>query len=215
MLSYYFVISTNLAGRGIIDVTNVILKTPTLMHARERIRCALYIGFDGKNSYCYIRDYIQKLPKGSKIALFPDATDNTYIVDILNSHGYKIETLLPENALNYQYDDYDYIILTKKLLISTVLLNETKDIKTEYALAKNGNAFYPKYRPFSCVYEKQGGGFYTSDQYKDGAKVVNSRCYFDHNFFEPKGFKTKQVYDFQSENIRYQSYVTIYEKIKK
>ena len=214
VMSYFVIISTNLAGRGIIDVSNVILKTPTLMHARERIRCALYTGFDGKNSYCYLRDYIQNLPKGSKIALFPDATDNTYILDILNSHGYKIETLLPENALNYKYDDYDYVITTKQILISTVLLKETKDIKTKYKLSPAGNAYYPKYSPFSCVYEKHGGGFYTSDQYKDGAVVMDSRCYIAPKFFEDKGFKIIQVYDFKSENIRYEGYVTIYEKIK-
>ena len=214
-MSYFLIISTNLSGRGVVDITNVILKTPTLMHARERIRCALYVGFDGKNAYCYIRDYIQKVPKGSKIALFPDATDNTYIVDILNSHGYKIDTLLPENAPNYKYDDYDYIIVTKSVLTSTVLLQETKDIKTTYKLAKNGSAYYPTYRPFSCIYEKHKGGFYTSDQYKNGAIVMDSRCYMDYNFFEPKGFKVKQIFDFKSENIRYAAYVTIYEKIKK
>lgn len=185
------------------------------MQARERIRCALYTGFDGKNTYCYLRDYIQQLPQGSKIALFPDATDNTYILDILNSHGYKIDTLLPENALNYKYNDYDYIITTKQILISTVLLKETKDIKTGYKLDKNGNAYYPKYSPFSCVYEKHRGGFYTSDQYKDGAIVMDSRCYIDQKFFEPKGFKIKQIYDFKSENIRYTGYVTIYENTKK
>ena len=156
-----------------------------------------------------------EVPKGSKIALFPDATDNTYIVDILNSHGYKIDTLLPENAPNYKYDDYDYIIVTKSVLTSTVLLQETKDIKTTYKLAKNGSAYYPTYRPFSCIYEKHKGGFYTSDQYKNGAIVMDSRCYMDYNFFEPKGFKVKQIFDFKSENIRYAAYVTIYEKIKK
>ena len=215
VMSYFVIISTNLAGRGIKDITNVILKTPTLMQARERIRCALYTGFDGKNTYCYLRDYIQQLPQGSKIALFPDATDNTYILDILNSHGYKIDTLLPENALNYKYNDYDYIITTKQILISTVLLKETKDIKTGYKLDKKGNAYYPKYSPFSCVYEKHRGGFYTSDQYKDGAIVMDSRCYIDQKFFEPKGFKIKQIYDFKSENIRYTGYVTIYENTKK
>ena len=216
VMSYFVIISVNLSGRGFVDIFNTILKTPTLMHARERIRCALYVGFEGKNAYCYIRDYIQqKTPKGARIGLFADALDNIYIVNIMNNQGYKIDTLLPENAPNYKYDDYDYIFVTKQVLTSTVLLKETKDIKTEYKIAPNGNAYYPKYRPFSCVYEKHGGGFYTSDQYKDGAIVMDSRCYIDHNFFEPKGYAVKQIYDFRSENIRYQGYVTIYEKVKK
>ena len=214
VLSYFFIISTNLSGRGFVDISNTILSTPTINHARERIRCALYVGFDGKNAYCYVKDYIQKLPQGSKIALFPDATDSIYIVNMLNSHGYNIETLLPENAPNYSYDKYDYIITSRKVLTSTVLLKTTKDITTEYKIAPNGSAYYPEYRPFSCVYEKHGGGFFTTEQYKDGAIVMDSRCYIDHNFFEPKGFKIKQIYDFKSENIRYQGYVTIYEKIK-
>ena len=214
VMSYFMIISVNLSGRNFQDVFLTILKTPTLSHAREHIRCALYVGFDGKNAYCYMRDYIQRLPKGTKIALIPDATDNTYILDMLNSHGYKIDTLLPENVPNYKYDDYDYVMTTKQLIISTVLLKETKDIKTEYKLSKDGNAYYPQYRPFSCVYEKHRGGFYTSDNPSKGDVVMDSRCYIDHNFFEPKGFSIAQIYEFQSENIRYQAYVTIYKNNK-
>ncbi len=214
VMSYFMIISVNLSGRNFYDVFLTILKTPTLSHAREHIRCALYVGFDGKNAYCYMRDYIQRLPKGTKIALIPDATDNTYILDMLNSHGYKIDTLLPENVPNYKYDDYDYVMTTKQLIISTVLLKETKDIKTEYKLSKDGNAYYPQYRPFSCVYEKHRGGFYTSDNPSKGDVVMDSRCYIDHNFFEPKGFSIAQIYEFQSENIRYQAYVTIYKNNK-
>ncbi len=214
VMSYFVIISVNLSGRNFYDIFMTILKTPSLTHAREHIRCALYVGYEGKNAYCYIRDYIQGLPKGSKIALLPDAMDNTYIVDMLNSHGYKIDTLLPENAANYQYSDYDYIFTTKQLLISTVLLKETKDIKTEYIVDKNGSAHFPEYRPFSCIYEKHGGGFYTSDNSAKGDVIMDSRCYIDYKFFEPKGFSVERVYEFQSSNIRYQAYVTIYKNNK-
>lgn len=214
VMSYFLIISVNLAGKQLSEIAITFLKQPTFHQAREQIRCALYTGFDGKNSYCYMRDFVQGLPKGSKIALFPDAADKTYILDILNSHGYKIETLLPENAPNYDYDKYDYVITTKKILISTVLLKETKDIKTEYKVTPDGqNAYYEAYRPFSCVYEAHGGGFYLSGQ-KDKT-VMDSRCFLDTQFFTEKGFFIKKIYDFQSENIRFQNFVTIYEKDKK
>ena len=210
-MSYFLIISTNLSGRGVVDITNVILKTPTLMHARERIRCALYVGFDGKNAYCYIRDYIQKVPKGSKIALFPDATDNTYIVDILNSHGYKIDTLLPENAPNYKYDGYDFIITTKEdYTVSSLLLNrKTKYIKPDYTVDKN-KVVHVKNFDFFCIYITQDDDYYVSSM-KDKTIVKRANCYLGEKFFTDRGFYLYKVYDFATLlPTVYKNYVRIY-----
>lgn len=213
-MSYFVIISVNLSGRQFRDIAITFLKQPTLSKAREQIRCALYVGYEGENSYCYLRDnFVTKLPKGTKIALFPDAMDRVYIFDILNSHGYKIETLLPENAPNYNYDKYDYIITTKQVFTSTVLLKETKDIETKYHLAPDGRAYYEKYSPFSCIYETHGRGFYVSSM-KDKAVVMDSRCYIDYNFFKDRNFSVLRIYDFKNENIRFQNYVTIYKNKK-
>lgn len=209
VMSYFLIISVNLAGRQFRDVAFTFLKEPTIHQAREKIRCALYVGYEGKNAYCYMRDYIEALPAGTKIALLPDATDTTYILDIMNSNGYSIETLLPELAPTYDYSKYDYVFTTKQILTSTYLLKTTKETKTEYKIAPNGNAYYPEFRPFSCVYEKHGGGFYTSDQ-KD-AVIMDSRCYIDGKFFEDRGYTKKAVYHFDSENPYWEKYVTIYQ----
>lgn len=209
VMSYFLIISVNLAGRQFRDVIFTFLQQPTIHQAREKIRCALYVGYEGKNVYCYMREYIQALPQGSKIALLPDATDTTYILDIMNSNGYNITTLLPELAPTYDFSKYDYVFTTKQILTSTLLLKKTAETKTEYKIAPDGNAYYPKYRPFSCVYEKHGGGFYTSDQ-KD-AVIMDSRCYIDKKFFLNKGYTIKAVYSFESENPYWEKYVTIYQ----
>lgn len=208
VMSYFLIISVNLAGRQFRDVAFTLLQQPTIHQAREKIRCALYVGYEGKNVYCHLRDYIEALPKGTRVALFPDATDTTYILDIMNSNGYSVETLLPELAPNYDLSKYDYIFTTKQILTSTFLLKTTKETKTEYKIAPNGNAYYPTFRDFSCVYEKHGGGFYTSDQ--QDAVIMDSRCYIDKKFFEKRGYFVKAVYDFQSENPYWEKYVTIY-----
>lgn len=88
-----------------------------------------------------------------KDCTFSTASDKFYILNMLNSHGYKIDTLLPENAPLYDLSGYDYIIMTDKVLISTVLTKTTAQTKTEYKIDKNGNAYFPEYRPFTCVYE--------------------------------------------------------------
>ena len=208
VMSYFLVMSVNLAGRKVTHVFNVFMTQPTLTDAREHLRCSIYTGFEGKKAFCYIRENILTLPKGTKIGMFTSANSSNYSLNMLNAYGYVIDTLLPELAPTYDLSKYDYILTTNKAITSSVLVNDTKNIKTLYKIAPNGNAFYPEYRPFSCVYQNQIREFYHSDK-KNGI-VVASVCYMDHNFFLSKGFERIRIVDFQSELQEYAMLLTIY-----
>ena len=210
VMYYFLILSLNIEGRSFKDTFNILRTSSTISQAREDIRCSISVGFHGKNSYCLIRDnFIAQLPKGTKIAIFPDSVDKTYILDILNSRGYIITTLLPENAPDYNYDCYDYVITTKKeYTISSYLKNKTKDIKPNYTIDSNGH-IHVKNGDFYCLYETHNHGFYTGT-IKDNEQVINSQCYISEGFFENRGFNLYRVYDFQNTGLRYQNFVRIY-----
>src|SRR5574344_2032797 len=195
VMSYVVIIGTNFSGRQAGDLARVVLEERTLHAARERIRGSLYIGFKGPREFLYIKSFIQSTPKNTRFAIFPSITE-IYPIDMLNSHGWKVETLLAEKAPFYNYKNYDYIILTDKVIISTVLLKNTKDIKVKYKVDKKGNAYYPKYNAFTCVYETREKSFYTNES--KNTKIVDSRCFIDKPFFEARGFEAIKGIDLVS-----------------
>ena len=215
VMSYFLIMSVNLSGRQHTQIMEVILKTKTINEAREHIRCALYTGFEGKRPECYITEHIKTLPKNTKLAFFFSATDATYPINMLNAHGYKIDTLLPEKAPTYNLEKYDYIITTNKVLASTVLLTDTKNTEIKYKVDKRGYAYYPEYMPFSCVYETErpNKGFYTKDL--KNAVITDSRCMIDTPFFEDKGFELVKAINFTSEQIEQRKFVSIYKNKRK
>ena len=212
VLSYYFIISTNLQMKNVSDILATIKRSKNLSSAREQIRCSVLVKFYGTSAYCYLRDYIRKMPEGTSIALFPNYVDETYVVDMLNSHGYKIETLLPENAPNYNYEDYDYIITTKKdYIISNNLLHKTADIKTDYRIGENG-VVYVKNPDFHCIYITTDNNKYFLSSMKDKT-VKTANCRISENFFNDRGFALYGTFDFYNPLPRYQNYVRIYKNI--
>ena len=213
VMSYFLIMSINLSGRQHGEIAKLILKTPTLHFARETLRCALYTGYEGRRPFCHIRDYIQTdIPKGSKIGVFADASDASYLINMLNAYGYKIMTLLPEKAPTYNLSGYDYLITTNKVLTSTVLLTDTKNTEIKYLIDKYGRAYYPEYQPFSCVYEDVDKEFH----YKDRDNIImDSRCFIDVPFFEKRNFVLIKAFDFKSEMREYTRYVSVYKNKKK
>ena len=212
VVSYLTIINCNISERNVNHVWQVIKNSQSLMQAREQIRCSINVGYTGETSFCYLRDsFIKQLPKGSRIAIFPNYVDKTYILDMLNSHGYKIDTLLPENALNYNYDKYDYIITTKEnYIVSSVLLNKTEDIKLDYYRDSSGN-LQVKNPQFYCLYENQNSALYELPR---GNQVVkDSQCFISETFFTDKGFSAYRVYDFKNEGGRLKNFVKIYKKL--
>ena len=210
VMSYFTIISVNLIGRNFSDIWKTIKRTRTLAEAREQIRCAMFDGFYGSNSYCYLRDaFITQLPPGTKIAIFPDYVDKTYIVDLLNSQGYKIDTLLAENAPNYVYDSYDYIITTKKdYITSSLQLRKTKDIKTDYTIDSDG-VIHIKDDYFYCLYDTYKNDYFVSEM-RNKTVVKNSMCHISDAFFEDRGFELYRGYDFPNQSGRYKNFVKIY-----
>lgn len=213
VMSYFVVMSPNLSGRQLTSVLHVVKQEKNFDAARERIRCSLYVGYNGRAPFCYVRNMIQQTPKGTKFGLFMTVSDRFYILNMLNTQGYKLDTLLPELADTYNYDDYDFLITTDKVLISTVLLTDTSHAKVEYKIDKVGNAYYPEYRPFSCVYEAHPNGFYTKDM-KD-SKIMDARCSFSERFFIEKGFYSLGAFNFKADYKDFSNFVTIYKNIKK
>ena len=211
-MSYYLVISLHMTNKNVYDAILTIKRSKTLAEAREQIRCSVLPGFYGRTSYCYLRDeVIKKLPHGTKIALFPNNIDTTYILNILNSHGYKIDTLLPENAPNYKYDGYDFIITTKEdYTVSSLLLNrKTKYIKPDYTVDKN-KVVHVKNFDFFCIYITQDDDYYVSSM-KDKTIVKRANCYLGEKFFTDRGFYLYKVYDFATLlPTVYKNYVRIY-----
>ena len=131
---------------------------------------------------------------------------------MLNAYGYKIITLLPEKAPTYNLSRFDYLITTNKVLTSTVLLTDTKNTEIKYLIDKYGRAYYPKYQPFSCVYEDVDKEFH----YKDRDNIImDSRCFIDDPFFEKRNFVLIKAFDFQSEMREYTRYVSVYKNKKK
>lgn len=209
VMSYFVVIATNLSGRQLTDILSAAVRSKSVTEARELIRQSIYIGFEGKRQFSFITDFIKTTPKGTNIAIFPSITE-MYPIDMLNSQGWNITTLLPEKADKYDLSKYDYIITTDKILLSTVLLTDTKHAKIEYKINKDENAYYPEYKPFSCVYEKHGRGFYHPSQ--KGTKIINSRCVIDIPFFEEKGFYALKAYNLVSPDQKDNHFTTIYKK---
>lgn len=207
VMSYFMIISLNLAGRGFKDIFHILMLSKTYQQAREQMRCSIYTGFTGKTPLCYIKEYITYLPKNSNIAFFPEALDRTYYIDMLNSHGYKITTLLAELAPDYKYDNYDYIITTDEILISTVIKKQKNNINSNLLNYYNPNSNY------GCAYELHNKGFY-SETNTEG-KIMDSQCYIKPEFFKEKGFTVKQIINFKSDDACHKSYVIIYEKPNK
>ena len=211
-MSYFLVMSTNMTGRGFGSIAKVILEEKTLNDARERIRDSMYVGFEGTRQFVYIRDFIKSTPKGTSFAVFPAITE-MYPIDMLNSHGWKVDTLLPEKAEQYDYSKYDYVVTMDKILVSTVLLKKTKDMVVEYKVNEKGDAYYPSYRPFTCVYELHGSGFYTNGT--KGRTIMDSRCFIDIPFFEQRGFRAEKGFNLVADNPRDSHFMTIYKNMKK
>ena len=213
VMSYFVVMSCNLSGRQLVSILKVVRQEKSYDAIRERIRCSLYVGYNGRAPFCYVRNMIKQTPKGTKFGLFMSATDRFYILNMLNTKGYKLDTLLPELADTYNYDNYDFIITTDKILISTVLLNNKTNTKVEYKIDKNGNAFYPEYRPFSCVYETHDKNFYSKDQ--KNAIIMDSRCMIADDFFIKRGYASLGAFNFKADYKDFSNFVTIYKNTKK
>lgn len=213
VMSYFVVMSCNLSGRQFKAVVNVYKQEKNINAARERIRCSLYTGYNGRAPFCFVRNMIEQTPKGTKYGLFMNVSDRFYILNMLNTKGYKLDTLLPELAGTYNYDDYDFLITTDRILISTVLLTDTAHAKIEYKKDEDGNAYYPNYRPYSCVYEAHPNGFYFKDM--KGSKIMDSRCAFNDRFFNEKGFYSLGSFNFKADYKDFSNFVTIYKKVNK
>jgi len=208
VMSYFLVMSVNLAGRQHIQIAKVIKNEKSLSVARERIRCSLYTGFTNKRPLCFVKEFIQTKPEGTKIGVFTGAMDAMYLINMLNTQGYKIDTLMAELATEYDLEQYDYVINTNKVITSTVLLTNTENIKTPYIINKDGSAGYPEYKDNFCLYETNKKKFYHESLKND--IVVASRCIINPSFMIKRNFVPDKMMIFSSEENEFNRTIYIY-----
>jgi hypothetical protein len=212
VMSYFLVMSTNLASRPVIDILKVVVQEKTLNDAREKIRCALFTGYEGRNPFCYLRDIIRNSPKGTSFAIFPSVNSRLYIVNMLNNEGYKIDTFIAEKAAAYDLSNYEYAVLTDSVLHSTVLMHKTEDTKIDYKVTSDNNAYYEKKRPVACIYSSSDK--IVSSGMKN-VKIISSDCYIMDDFFNERGFYKSAVYNFPSDILENYNLITIYKNKSK
>lgn len=211
VMSYFLVMSVNLSSRPVKDIVRVVLEEKTIDSARERIRCALFVGYEGRNPFCYMRDMIKSSPKGTAFAVIPNYNSRMYILDMLNSHGYIVDTFLPELAETYDFSKYDYMIFTDKTSVSAVMPNNTKNTKIEYKINDKGDAYFEEEKPINCVYTAHDGMKKMIFNPKDKNQVViSSQCYFHKAFFKKINYSFVRSFDFQSVIKENANFMTIY-----
>lgn len=211
VMSYFLVISVNLSSRPCAHIFRVILEQKTLNDAREKIRCSLLVGFEGKMPFCYLRDVIESTPKGTSFGILPSMNSRLYVVKMLETKGYKIDALIPEKINSYDLSKYDFLVTTDNVLTSSVLLTNTKNTKIKYKINEKGDAYFEKASPFTCVYaDHLSHGMY--DPSKKNQVIVTSMCYFTKDFFKQKGFDFIRSYNFHSDIKENSNFMTIYKK---
>ena len=212
VMSYFLVMSVNLSSRSYGQILKVILQQRTLDDAREKIRCALFVGYKGKMPFCHLRDIIRTTPKGTNYAIIPSYNSRLYVIKMLETEGYKIDVLLPEKIKNYDLSNYDYLITTNDLMISTVLLKPTKNTVVKYKINKNGDAYYEKKQPLACIYLTTNNIIYDPTKHQT---ITASSCYIDDKLFEEKGFRLTKAYDFKSQIKDNANFMKIYKNKNK
>lgn len=145
-----FLISTHLSARNFKDTYKVIKKGPTLVDARETMRCAIYKNYEGEMPFCGLKNILSTYPKGSKIAIISSSPDRLYPVKMLQFRGYTIDVLLPEILDEYDITSYDYIIRTNNANHSSNLIHPERAL-TDYVL-KGTNFTFLHNRPAKCLY---------------------------------------------------------------
>lgn len=211
VMSYFVVITPNLISRPIKNIIRIIKEEKSISAARDRIRCALLVGYRGKMSFCYLRDMIKQTPAGTSFGIFPSADSRMFVVKMLENDGYKIDTMLVEKMEGYDFSKYDYIITTNKNLISTVLINKTKDTKINYKINKKGEAYFDKPYPYTCIYIQEHTSYIYNPLDKN-SRIIGSTCNVPDSYFEKKGFDMIQNINFKSNIRENTNYMTIYKK---
>ena len=216
VMSYFLVITLNLTSRPFKSVLYTFLTEKTLFDAREKIRCASANDFSGKTSFCELRKIIKNTPKGTKFAILPSVNSRLYPVKMMDFDGYKIDVLLAEKIEQYDLSDYDYLVKTDEILVSTFLLNKTQDTKVLYEVGLDGLPFFTKEQNFYCTYLLHGSyKAFDSKNTNNKEKIIASFCLIEDDYFKEKGFEVFRKYDFSADLAVESNFMTFYKNLKK
>ena len=214
VMSYFLLIPLNLPNRNAKASLIVFLQEQTVMKARERIRCSANRNFTGIMPFCYIRNVIKTTPKGTRYGILPSNNSRLYPIKMLDNEGYKIDILLPEKFDDYDLSQYDYLIKTDNVLISSVLLNKTKDIKITYKVGEDNKPYLINDENRFCTYLVHGTyKVYNPEKTNNKERVVASFCVITDDYMKENGFEQLRVYNFMGIDSSHSNYMTIYKKI--
>ncbi len=209
-LSYMFVISTHLAARSVKEIVRIYKQQPNIVEARELIRCSLYRGFDGKMSFCHLKNKILEMPQGTKVGIFSNYTDRVYPVKMLFTQGYKIDTLLIEKIEKYSLEEYDYLIFTNPTQTSS-LVRMPERAFSDYTLEGKNFKFFNK--PTSrCIYlGPQGFPVWHGDK----QPITYTVCRVYDEYLNKIGFEFAGAVNYQSALKENQNVMYFYKNLKK
>ncbi len=166
VMSYFMVISTHIGARHFFKLINKYRQTHNITEVRNSFLCSTRMDLKGKMPFCVLRSELYKLPKGSKIALFPSHIDNTAIIKLMDFDGYVVDFLLLNKLHLYNLSDYDYIVFTSDKPISTYIQNPDEVIKN-YRVENGVLVFNDKTRGECAITEERNKPLLvTQDTYK-------------------------------------------------
>lgn len=135
------VISTNIWGRPIFKIVNILAAHKSISYLRYIATCKSF-GTNPQYSdlVCLMRDeIIKKFKPNNNIAVFLSSADNIYLLKTLEFYGYKIDFKNMEDVLNIDFNKYNLVILENEYQNSTYVKKYGVN-RREYTM--NANEFY-------------------------------------------------------------------------
>lgn len=174
VLSYFIVISTHISPRHFFNITKKLKQGTSISKMRNTCLCSTSTGFSGEMAFCALRKQLYKLPKGSRIGLFSNFTNNVAIIKLMSFDGYKIDILLLEKIHTYDLKNYDYLVFSNDKIMSSVIYNPQEVIKN-YTI-KDKKLQFVDPNKVACVLTDVNQILITDENYKN--TVPNKLCCF-------------------------------------
>lgn len=174
----------NITYNNVFDILKYIRRGYSISEIHEALLCGN--SYLGKNIYCQVRDYAEKLPKNNKLLYFSQEGEALFYIKSLQLKGYDVDVDLIENIENINLDQYDYVITLENRQASSLFDRSVNFDSDEYR-RKGLNCFYNEYNANLILDPNKG-------------KPAILYCYLDGNYFKNRNFSLFDILKF-SENI--------------
>lgn len=174
----------NITYNNVFDILKYLRRGYSINEIQEALLCGN--SYLGKNIYCQVRDYAEKLPKNNKFLYFSQEGEGIFYIKSLQLKGYDVDVDLMENVENINFDQYDYVITLENRQASSLFDRSINFDSDEYR--RHGlNCFYNEYNGNLILDPNKG-------------KPTILYCYLDGNYFNSRNFSLFDILKF-SENI--------------